>query len=124
MAVVDFFPVPGFEAWQPKYVEVMLWDYSYAPEKSVPWPKNWPALGSPRALKRRENYSIFMNGTQLPQINGFLARNKGTRDGEVGRQEMGDGMSPDLSRRTHLENRFEPHRAWRLNGSGRLPTRC
>ncbi|MBL9091180.1 MAG: hypothetical protein JNL96_08140 [Planctomycetaceae bacterium] len=37
---------PKSEEWSPKYVEVMLWDYSYAPEASIRWPKGWPSLSS------------------------------------------------------------------------------
>jgi hypothetical protein len=32
------------------HVEVMLWDYSYAPDASIHWPKDWPALNSDRAM--------------------------------------------------------------------------
>jgi hypothetical protein len=64
------------QKWQPKYVEVMLWDYSNAPEKSARWPKNWPSLRSKRAIKRGEDYSIFVDGKELPQITRFLAQKK------------------------------------------------
>jgi hypothetical protein len=59
--------------WIPKYVEVMLWDYSYAPEASIQWPKAWPALHSDRALKRGDSYSIFLDGALLPELREFLA---------------------------------------------------
>ena len=62
--------------WTPKYVEVMLWDYSYAPAASIDWPKEWPGLDSDRALKRGDAYSIFLNGDQLPKLNAFIATQK------------------------------------------------
>lgn len=69
----------GSEAWVPKDVEVMLWDYSYAPEASIQWPKEWPTLHSDRALKREGSYSIFLDGALLPKLRKFLAtrREKG-----------------------------------------------
>lgn len=62
--------------WTPKYVEVMLWDYSNAPAASIAWPKEWPGLTSERALKRGDAYSIFLNGDQLPKLNAFIAAQK------------------------------------------------
>jgi hypothetical protein len=67
---------PNSKQWTPKYVEVMLWDYSYAPEASIQWPKDWPSLNSARALKRGDSYSIFMNGSMLSQLRKFLATQK------------------------------------------------
>ena len=67
--------------WTPKYVEVMLWDYSYAPEASIQWPNDWPSLSSDRAFKRGDSYSIFMDGLLLPKLRDFLATQK--RSGAV-----------------------------------------
>ncbi len=64
---------PSSRAWEPAYVEVMLWDYSYAPQASVNWPKEWPGLSSPRAMKRGDAYSIFLDGRELPRLKAFLA---------------------------------------------------
>ena len=63
----------GSEEWTPRYVEVMLWDYSYAPDSSIVWPKEWPSLHSPRAVERGRSYSIFLDGSQLPKLRAFLA---------------------------------------------------
>ena len=62
--------------WVPRYVEVMLWDYAYAPGQSVAWPKEWPGLNSDRAVKRGDAYSIFLDGSQLAKLNDFLASQK------------------------------------------------
>ena len=67
---------PKSEEWTPKYVEVMLWDYSYAPDPSIQWPKPWPALNSYRAMKRGNSYSIFLDGSILPKLRKFLATQK------------------------------------------------
>jgi len=60
------------EIWSPKYVEVMLWDYSYAPDKPIYWPKSWPNLTSKRAIKRGDMWSIFLDGSYLPELKAFL----------------------------------------------------
>ena len=58
--------------WVPRYVEVMMWDYGYAPGPSAFWPKDWPGLNSPRTIKRGDAYSIFLDGTMLPKLQSFL----------------------------------------------------
>jgi hypothetical protein len=58
--------------WIPKYVEVILWDYSHASEASLVWPDEWPSLDSDRAVKRGNSYSLFLDGSMLPQIRDFL----------------------------------------------------
>lgn len=67
----------GGKEWTPKYVEVMLWDYSYAPDPSIQWPKQWPSLDSAGTIKRGEDqYSIFLDGAMLPELRKFLATRK------------------------------------------------
>jgi len=63
---------PDSKEWVPKYLEVMLWDYSYAPDPSIAWPKKWPDLKSERAMRRGEAWSIFLNGSQLAELRAFL----------------------------------------------------
>ena len=75
---------PSSREWQPAYVEVMLWDYSYAPQPSVAWPKEWPDLNSPRAMQRGDAYSVFLDGRELPRLKAFLATQK-----EKGAVELG-----------------------------------
>jgi hypothetical protein len=62
--------------WVPQYIEVMLWDYSYAPSESIEWPKAWPSISSERAIKRGEAYSIFLDGSELQNLQEFLATQK------------------------------------------------
>jgi hypothetical protein len=64
------------EKWTPKYVEVLLWDYHYAPDKSIYWPKDWPDLKSDRAFQRGDMWSIFFDAAQLPRLNAFLKTQK------------------------------------------------
>ncbi len=82
------FDAPGSQPWMPPYVEVMLWDYSNAPDASISWPARWPSLTSPRTLKRREAYSIFLDGSQLPALREFLARQKAKGAIEIEHKKM------------------------------------
>jgi hypothetical protein len=74
--------------WTPRYVEVMLWDYSYAPEPSIYWPKNWPSLGSDRTIRRGDSYSIFLDGSSLPELRAFLMTQKERGAVEIGGSKM------------------------------------
>jgi hypothetical protein len=58
--------------WTPRYVEAVAWSYSYAPDASIIWPKDWPGLDSERSFERRGSYSIFLDGSVLPDLQKFL----------------------------------------------------
>jgi hypothetical protein len=58
--------------WIPEHVEVMLWPYEYAPQKSIRWPAEWPGLDSPEARKRGDSYSIYLAGSKLNELRAFL----------------------------------------------------
>ncbi|HEX9171080.1 MAG TPA: hypothetical protein VF861_00295 [Telluria sp.] len=62
----------GASEWAPKYAEVMAWDYTYAPDPSISWPKHWPGLDSPTTFKKKTMYSIFVPGVELKAIAAFL----------------------------------------------------
>jgi hypothetical protein len=62
----------GAQEWTPKYIEVMLWDFSRA-TGSERWPKEWPGLSSERAIRRGQSYSIFLDGALLPKLRELLA---------------------------------------------------
>jgi hypothetical protein len=81
---VDF---PDSEEWKPQYVEVMLWDYSYAPDPPIQWPAEWPGLESGRAVKRGKDYSIFLDGSLVPQLRQFLSSRKPKGAVELGKRK-------------------------------------
>lgn len=58
--------------WIPEYVEIMLWPYEYAPQKSIRWPVEWPGLDSPEAKQRGDSYSIYLPGSTLKELRAFL----------------------------------------------------
>ncbi|MBO9872753.1 MULTISPECIES: hypothetical protein [Xanthomonas] len=70
------FHVASATKWIPDRLEVMFWDYNYAPGASIVWPASWPGLEDPTTLKRGDDYSIFLPGTQEPALIAFLATRK------------------------------------------------
>ena len=70
--------------WAPRYLEVMIWPYEYAPGALITWPKDWPGLESERSFKRKESYSIFLDGSQLPELREFLRTRKENGAVEIG----------------------------------------
>ena len=43
---------PKVAVWLPERIEVMLWPFENAKGEGVAWPKDWPGLDSPDAVKR------------------------------------------------------------------------
>jgi hypothetical protein len=78
----------GSKAWTPKYVEVMFWGYSYAPEASIHWPNDWPSLNSSRSIKRGDMYSIYLDGSLLPKLREFLSARSERGAVEIEGQKM------------------------------------
>lgn len=68
--------VTDAKPWVPTYIEVMLWDYDYAPDASLIWPSKWPKLDSPRVRKRGDSFSVYLDGTELQPLRDFVATRK------------------------------------------------
>jgi hypothetical protein len=63
--------ISGSLTWAPQIVEVMLWHGAGPSSQSVAWYRDWPTLNSDRARKRRDGYSIYLDGTQLPKLDAL-----------------------------------------------------
>jgi hypothetical protein len=74
---------PDSHRWLPKYFEVIIWPYEYAPDTSIRWPRDWPSIDSERAIKHGDMYSIFLDSALLPQLERFLRTRKETGAVEV-----------------------------------------
>jgi len=70
--------------WRPDYLEVMVWGYDYAPDKSIHWPKDWPGLESPSTVRHGDLYSIFLPAKELARLEAFLATRKEKGAVEIG----------------------------------------
>jgi hypothetical protein len=66
----------GATEWAPKYIEAMVWNYDYAVEPSITWPKTWPGLNSPTTIKKSNRYSIFVPGAESRNLAAFLRTRK------------------------------------------------
>jgi hypothetical protein len=84
----------GSRKWIPKYVEVMVWPYDYAPEASIMWPKDWPSLDSDHTIKRGKSYSIFLDGDKIPELQKFLRTRKEKGAVEIGGKKWAVSFRP------------------------------
>jgi len=62
--------------WRPAYVEAMIWPLDDAFDGLIHWPKTWPDLNSDRAIKRKNGFSIFLDGSMRDDLKNFLAGEK------------------------------------------------
>lgn len=59
--------------WNPQYLEVMIWAYDYAPEKSIVWPEKWPDINYKSTRKRGDSYSIYLPYSEKENYKAFIA---------------------------------------------------
>ena len=63
--------------WDPGYVEIGWSDYSYAPARSLVWPKEWPGLTGPLARKVKGwviKWIVLFPSSRVDELDRFLAR--------------------------------------------------
>jgi hypothetical protein len=72
------------KSWLPERVEVMIWPYEYAPDKSIIWPKEWPGLDDPQTIKWKDGWSIFIPSSQYQKLLSFLATRREKGAVEIG----------------------------------------
>lgn len=71
------FKHPEATKWAPKFFEVMVWPYEYAPDKSIVWPSSWPDTKSESTKTRGDSFSIFLPYVQKDEFFRFIkTRNK------------------------------------------------
>jgi hypothetical protein len=59
--------------WLPKQIEVMFWDYDYAPNKR-PWIKGFPDLNSPTTIKfDNDSYSVFIDKENFEEFKKYFS---------------------------------------------------
>ncbi|MET4014140.1 hypothetical protein ABIB62_003995 [Mucilaginibacter sp. UYP25] len=75
--------------WLPDSIEIMANGYSYAPEKSLIWPKNWPDLKNAATIKRGENfYSIYLDKKPMKNFIKMLSSLKEKQAVEINGQKF------------------------------------
>ena len=80
------------QTWLPKKVEVIIWPYSYAPEKSMQWPEGWPGLDDPNTVQRGDSYSIFLPSSDLNELRSLLKKKKAKSAIEIGGQKWASSL--------------------------------
>lgn len=68
---------PQTTPWDPGYVEIGWSDYSYARERSVVWPKEWPGLTGPLARKVKGwviQWIVLFPSSRVDELDRFFAR--------------------------------------------------
>ena len=73
--------------WEPPFIEVMLWDYSYAPNKRD-WPKMFPDLNSSSTLKRGNSYSIYIEKDKQKEFLEFYSARREKEAVEINGMKM------------------------------------
>lgn len=59
--------------WLPKKVEIMFWDYNYAPNKR-PWIKGFPDFNSATTIKfNNDSYSVFIDKEQFDEFKKYYS---------------------------------------------------
>ncbi|HEY9789376.1 MAG TPA: hypothetical protein V6D22_03185 [Candidatus Obscuribacterales bacterium] len=66
----------GAKVWLPDYIEVMIWPFPLAREKSIKWPADWPDLDDPRTVRRRHIDSIYLRSQHLGELREMLGKRK------------------------------------------------
>ena len=67
--------------WDPGYVEIGWSDYSYARERSVAWPKQWPGLTGPLARRVKGwviQWIVLFPSSRVEELDRFFARQSQT----------------------------------------------
>ncbi len=67
--------------WHPEFIEIMVWPYEHAPEKSIIWPVNWPDTTSETTRERGDSFSIYLPFEHKQALADFL----NTRNAKVKR---------------------------------------
>ena len=58
--------------WLPDKIEVMFWDYDYAPNKR-PWIVGYPDLNSNTTIKRGDDYSVFIDKKDYDEFKKYYS---------------------------------------------------
>jgi len=66
------FDHPDSRPWLPERIEIVVWPYENAPDRSVQWPSDWPDLNSETTRRRPTGYSIFLPSSEFQRLVALL----------------------------------------------------
>ena len=74
--------------WMPPKIEVMFWDYNYAPNKRK-WIEGFPDLNSPSTINHGDDlYSVFIDGDEYETFINYLRERGEKEDVEINGRKM------------------------------------
>jgi hypothetical protein len=75
------FAVPEATPWLPERIEVMLWDFAYAKDAGVAWPRGWPGLDDPTTRTDADGgmVHVFVPATSLAELRALRASARETQ---------------------------------------------
>jgi len=74
--------------WLPNKIEVLFWDYSYAPYKR-PWLKGLPDLNSPATVKRSNGmYSVYIDQKDFAEFKKYYSARREKQAVEINGKKM------------------------------------
>jgi len=63
--------------WNPPYIEIMLWPFSYA-KSSLPWPVDFPGLSDKNTRRSEKMVELFIPYSEWNQYRAFVSKLKPT----------------------------------------------
>lgn len=81
------FQDPNAIEWLPEKIEVMIWPYEYAPEASIHWPRDWPAIDDSGTVQRGDSYSIFLPSAHFDELKAFVRTRNEKGAVEIGKRK-------------------------------------
>ena len=71
------FTDPNAHIWNPPYLEVMMWPFSYA-KSSLPWPANFPGTHDKSTRQSTHGLELFLPFSEFNQYKAFVSKLKPT----------------------------------------------
>jgi hypothetical protein len=71
------FSAPNAQEWNPPYIEVILWPFSYA-KSSASWPTAFPGVNDKNTRRTTNGMALFLPFSELDQYRDFVSKLKQT----------------------------------------------
>jgi hypothetical protein len=117
------FDAPGAVPWEPETIEIMLWDFSHAHKRPLPWPAGIPA--PPAGVKPPEKgvYRHYVPGRHEAATRAFIASLEQSQGVSVGGASSSIGVRRVVPSDVYIETMIQC--AWsRSIPSAKLPPGC
>jgi len=62
---------PNAIKWLPDKIEIILWTSDKIKDEATVWPSKWPDLNDAQTIKRKEQYSVFLDAKYFDEFRSF-----------------------------------------------------